>query len=134
MSLIWRCHHYQWRAANFDHGLHVAVRVLYCGTPSMTQNICWYISLFLYSLRIWHSHCDTCCQVFSTGTITICSNDLGLLRVGFNPPTFNKYSSHLLARVFEFTFMSFIGLNTTNLVNMILSYVHHKLVCGTKMA
>ena len=90
-SLIWRGHHYQWRAAKFwpmlgTHG-HPAVRegfflymctiTTYCDTEHL------FISVI--SEDPWHSHL---LSSVGSGTVTTCFYDLGLSPLGFEHPTF----------------------------------------------
>ena len=73
-SLIWRRHHYRWRAANFDL-CSALVAIEQCHTYCNTGH---------------PRTCDTLtyCQAFGSEDVTSCFYDFGLSRPGFENPTF----------------------------------------------
>ena len=68
-SLIWRCHHYRWRAANFDLCAHswplISEGSLACHTYCGTGH-----PFIMSSPRTRDTH--TYCWAFSSGDVTIC--------------------------------------------------------------
>ena len=79
-SLIWRLHHCQWRAANFDQ----------CSV--LMANEQW--GFFSMPHLLWHgtsprtSDTHTYCWAFSSGAVTTCFYDLGLSWLGFEHPIY----------------------------------------------
>ena len=72
-SRIWRRHHFRWRASNFDQS----------SAPMAIEQ--WWFFIVVISEVPWHSHP---LPSFSSGAVTACVYDLGLLRLGFEHPTF----------------------------------------------
>ena len=86
LSLLWRRHHYRWRAANFDLcSAHIAFEkwgffsvphLLWHGESISTGHPRGPVTLIPIAKR------------FFGWAVTICFNDLGLSRLGFEHPTF----------------------------------------------
>ena len=83
-SLIWRRHHYQWRAANVDP----------CSTLMANEQweffsvpyLLWHgASVYIGHPRIRDTHIY--CRAFNSAAVTTCFYDLGLSRLGFGHPT-----------------------------------------------
>ena len=102
-SLIWRRHHYQWRASNFD----------LCHTW-FTRGI--RLEWSSQSLRTRETH--TYCRTFWGGAVTTWFYELGLSRLGFGTPT-----SRLLGES-----SNRIGTWSFNWTNLNFFYIH-KDVC-----
>ena len=71
--MISRRHHYQWRAANFDHYPEL-MAIQQWGFLACQPNVTWDICLQWLSPRICDTH--TCCQALSSGAVTTCFNKL----------------------------------------------------------
>ena len=97
-SLIWRRHHYRRRAANFD----------LCSAPmamGSEGSLACHTSCdtghpfkMVISEDPWHTYC----RAFSGVAVTTCFYDLGLLRLGFEHPTFRLrllYFKHISCKV-----------------------------------
>ena len=81
--MISRRHHYQWRAANFDHYPEL-MAIQQWGFLACQPNVTWDICLQWLSPRICDTH--TCCQALSSGAVTTCFNKLSLSQLGFKHP------------------------------------------------
>ena len=84
-SLIWRRHHYRWRAANFD--LCSALMAIEQWGFFSVPHLLWH-GTFVYNGHLrgpWHSHLSP--SVWQ-GSCPSCFYDLGLSRLGFEHPTF----------------------------------------------
>ena len=81
-SLIWRNHHYRWRAANFYLAFDLAVRVLQRAVPTVTG--CIRIKWSFPRTR----DTNTCYGTFCSGAVITCFYYLALSRLWFEQPTF----------------------------------------------
>ena len=82
-SLIWRRHHYRWRAAYARHSLPLSSGIFFsaCHTYYDTEHP---FIMVIFEDQ-WHS------QLLSSvisGAVTTCFYDFGLLRLGFDYPNF----------------------------------------------
>ena len=84
-SLIWRRHHYRWRAANFY--LFSALMAIEQWRFFSVPHLLWH-GASVYNGHIRGPVTLTYCRAFSSGAVTSCFYDLGLSRLGFENPTF----------------------------------------------
>ena len=85
-SVIWRRHHYRWRAANFDLCLEL-MAIEQWGFFSV-PHLLWH-GAFVYNGHLRGPVTHTFCRVFGSGAVTTSFYDLGLSRLGFEHPTFH---------------------------------------------
>ena len=82
-SLFWRCHHYRWKAANFDQcSAHIAIEQWGLLTPTVTRDT----RLQWSTPRTSDTHIY--CLTFGSGAVTTCLNVLHLSRLEFEHPIF----------------------------------------------
>ena len=90
-SLIWRRHHYRWRASNFD--LCLAFMAIDQWEFFIVAHVLWHgASVYNGHLRDTHTYW----RVFCSGAVTTCFYGLSLPRLGFENPTFRLRDSDLM--------------------------------------
>ena len=85
-SLIWRRHHYRWRAANFE--LCSAIMVFKQWRFFSVTHLLWQGPGHPFIMASPTRDTQNTCRAFGSGALTTCFNDLGLSRNGFEHPNF----------------------------------------------
>ena len=85
-SLIWRHHYYRWRAENFD--LCSALMAIEQWENFSVPHLLWHEASIYNGLLRGPVTLIPTAERLSSGVVTNCLNDLGLLRLGFEHPTF----------------------------------------------
>ena len=85
-SLIWRRHYYRWRAENFD--LWSALMAIEQWEYFSVPHLLWHEASIYNGLPRGPETLIPTAERLSSGVVTNCLNDLGLLRLGFEHRTF----------------------------------------------